>query len=302
MIDLATLLTKQPLVERDGVLDFIGDGAADYCGNFGDQWNRFRTLQIDSLSGSDESHRRFFAETGWTPAELEGKLILDAGCGAGRFAEVALEHGAFVVAVDLSDAVHACRQTLQRFPRARYMILRADLFDLPLAHKRFDGVYSLGVLQHTPAPLDAIGRLSRHVRTGGRLAVWVYEKKKSHLRALLPRLWIRRLTANWSSHTKLGMARLLTGLFFPIGWMLSWLGRPGEIASYFLPYACRHHLARGDLGRQWDYCVMDTYDWYGPKYEIAQTESDLIATCVAVGLKDVRRLPARGMAIVGHGS
>ena len=44
----------------------------------------------------------FASKTGWGSADLEGKLVLDAGCGMGRFAEVAASHGARVVGVDLS--------------------------------------------------------------------------------------------------------------------------------------------------------------------------------------------------------
>jgi SAM-dependent methyltransferase len=300
--DLRTLLTHPPAVEKDGVLDYVAGSAAeaDYCANFGDQWNRFREVQIDSLSGRTESRDRFYAETGWSPAELAGKTILDAGCGAGRFMEIALEAGARVIGVDLSEAIYASRKTVARFPADRYLLVRADLFDLPLAHGAFDGVYSLGVLQHTPDPLGAVGRLARHLAPGGRLATWIYEVRRSHLRWASTRLYIRAMTANRSDVFKRRMARALTAAFFPVGWALSWFGRPGQVASYFLPYACRHHHGRGDLRRQWDYSVMDTYDWYGPKYELSQTDPDVRQAMTAAGLKNVRRLPARGMAIVGE--
>lgn len=36
-------------------------------------------------------------------------MVLDAGCRAGHFAEIALRFGAQVVAVDYSNAVEACR-------------------------------------------------------------------------------------------------------------------------------------------------------------------------------------------------
>jgi SAM-dependent methyltransferase len=114
--DLRELVSRSPLLERDCVLEFIAD-SGDYCENFGKQWNRFREIQIDSLQGSRESHNRFYSETQWKPEELTGKLLLDAGCGAGRFAEVALEAGARVVAVDLSSAIYACQKTLSRFPK-----------------------------------------------------------------------------------------------------------------------------------------------------------------------------------------
>ncbi len=299
-MNLRSLLVRPPIREKDGVLDYIADGAEDYCANFGDQWNRFRLIQIDSFTGLRESHNRFFSETDWNPEDLKNKVILDAGCGAGRFAEVALECGAYLVAADLSEAAYACRQTLARFPSDRYLVIRGSIFDLPLHQGRFDGIYSLGVLQHTPDPLEAIRCLAKHLAPWGRLATWIYEVRRSHLRFIQPRLWIRGLTASWGTLAKLRMSRALTAMFFPLGWLLSWLGRPGQLASYFLPYACRHHLGRGSWQRQWDYCVMDTFDWYGPRYELSQTENDVISAYRSAGLVGIRRIQARGMAIVGN--
>jgi hypothetical protein len=145
-----------------------------------------------------------------------------------------------------------------------------------------------------------VRRLARFLAPGGRLATWIYEVRRSHLRFLQPRLWVRGLTASRSTRFKLGLSRFLTAAFFPLGWSLSWLGRPGELASYFLPYACRHHLGRGSWRRQWDYCVMDTFDWYGPRYELSQNEGDVMAAYNSAGLTDIRRTKARGMAILGH--
>src|SRR5438067_9802609 len=140
MTNLQDLLTAKPLRVRDGVLDFIDGSDADYCENFGDQWTRFRTVQLDSISGKQESRRRFFSETGWNPRDLEGKVLLDAGCGAGRFAEVALEAGARVIAADISEAAFQCRRSLERFPEDRYLVIRADLFALPLLAGSLDGI------------------------------------------------------------------------------------------------------------------------------------------------------------------
>jgi len=278
----------------------LADERDDYCANFGDQWNRFGHIQLDSASGSRESHERFYRETGWDPAQIKGKVLLDAGCGAGRFAEVALEAGAYVVAVDISSAAYACRQNLARFPSSQYLVVRASILDLPFKRQSFDGVYSLGVLQHTPDPLGAVKHLSEFVAPEGRFATWVYEKHADWKEAFLPRVWIRAITAKWSDPTKLSMSKILTAIFFPLGWILSWFGRPGQLASWFLPYAARHQYGRGDLKRQWRYCVLDTFDWYGPEYEIRQVESEVRDAMVAGGLADVRRQRTLGLAMVGE--
>jgi SAM-dependent methyltransferase len=298
-VPLRELVTREPQRSVGDVLEFVND-EADYCSNFGKQWNLFRTVQVDSLTGSTESRHRFFAETGWTPSELAGRVVLDAGCGAGRFAEIALEAGARVVAVDLSEAAYACRRTIERFPSEKRLVLRADLDELPLREGSFDGIYSLGVLHHTPDPLSTLRGLVRFLAPGGRLAVWIYERPRPDVRWLQPRTWLRSLAASWSAGSKLRLATFVTAGCFPLGWTLSWLGRSGERLCHFLPYAARHHLARGNLRRQWTYSVLDTFDWYGPRYEQPQRAEDVMDALRSAGLVAVCRLPARGMAIVGE--
>lgn len=299
MPDLRSLLIRAPYADQGGVLDYV-TGTDDYAVNFGRQWNRFRDIQLDSQSQSNESHQRFFSETGWDPTFLQGAVLLDAGCGAGRFAEIALEHGAYVVAVDLSEAAYATARTLSRFPTDRYLVVRSDLRDLPFPHAAFDGIYSLGVLHHTPDPLHSLRTLVPYLKPGGLLSVWIYEKRTPDISTLQPRTWVRRLTQARSLPAKYFLSVLLVALFFPLGWLLSWFGRPGELASHFLPYAARHQRARGNLRRQWEYSLLDTFDWYGPAFDLPQTEADVVEAMRTAGLQQVRRLPARGMAITGQ--
>ena len=152
-----------------GVPRFVGDGPTDYTENFSLQWNRFRRTQLDSFSGVPISEERFLRQTGWPPAALAGRLVLDVGCGAGRFAEVALKHGARVVAVDRSKAVEACIENLGTSDRL--LVLQADMFNLPLRAGAFDFVYCFGVLQHTPDFELSIQSLVRKAKPGGEIVV-----------------------------------------------------------------------------------------------------------------------------------
>ena len=85
----------------------------NYADNFGEQWNHFRLTQLDSYAGHPISADRFWAATNWKPKDLKGKTIIDIGCGAGRFAEIALKAGTKVIAVDYSSAVEACYRILR---------------------------------------------------------------------------------------------------------------------------------------------------------------------------------------------
>ena len=62
----------------------------NYADSFGLQWNRFAKTQIDSALGSNRSRDRFLHETLWNESRLKGKMVLDAGCGSGRFSEIAI--------------------------------------------------------------------------------------------------------------------------------------------------------------------------------------------------------------------
>jgi uncharacterized protein YbaR (Trm112 family) len=72
-----------------------------YAESFGLQWNKHRQVQLDSHTHLPLSRNRLFAATGW-PERLEDELILEVGCGAGRFTEVLMTTGARVLSFDLS--------------------------------------------------------------------------------------------------------------------------------------------------------------------------------------------------------
>jgi len=140
---------------RNGIPRFVAE--SNYADNFGMQWNHFRKTQLDSHSGHPISSERYWKATGWSPEMMKGKWVLDAGCGAGRFAEVALGAGANVVALDYSSAVDACHANLKHHPNLH--VVQGDIYALPFAPETFDFVYSLGVLQHTPDVAAAFAAL-----------------------------------------------------------------------------------------------------------------------------------------------
>ena len=107
-IELGSLVTEDRKyfyqIER-GVPRFVEE--SNYADNFGMQWNLYSKTQLDSFSGHDISANRFWKATGWKASEMKDKWVLDAGCGSGRFSEIALSAGAKVVALDYSSAVDA---------------------------------------------------------------------------------------------------------------------------------------------------------------------------------------------------
>ena len=105
---------------------------------------------------------------------MKNKIILDAGCGAGRFAEIALKTGAQIIAIDFSRAADVCYENLKN--HSNIEVIQADIYNLPFDLESFDYVYSLGVLQHTPDVKNAFLSLTKVLKKDGLICVDFYEK------------------------------------------------------------------------------------------------------------------------------
>ena len=110
------------------------------------------------------------------PAEyFRNKLVLDVGCGSGRWTFALASLGATVVAVDFTNAgVEVTNQGTGQFENVS--VLQADIFNLPLRPESFDFVVSWGVLHHTRDTRAAFERVHPLVRRGGQLYVMIYER------------------------------------------------------------------------------------------------------------------------------
>jgi 2-polyprenyl-3-methyl-5-hydroxy-6-metoxy-1,4-benzoquinol methylase len=165
----------------------------NYAGAFGEQWKKYRLTQLDSYTGVPITENRMKRCFGNDLTDLRGKTVLEAGCGAGRFTEILLKHGAKVVSIDLSDAVEA---NAENFPiNDNHLIVQADICELPFKDGQFDVVMCLGVIQHTPNPEKTIAALYRNIKPGGSLvidhythALSYYTKTTALIRAVLKRL------------------------------------------------------------------------------------------------------------------
>jgi arsenite methyltransferase len=108
-----------------------------------------------------------------------GKIILDAGCGAGvagmlLFGELILEHD--YLGVDISTAADVAR-TRFREHNIPGDFLRADISCLAVPDSSLDIIFSEGVLHHTDSTEHTLKHLARKLVTGGRFLFYVYRKK-----------------------------------------------------------------------------------------------------------------------------
>jgi len=268
----------------------------NYASSFGFQWNLFGRTQLDSHTGLPISRDRLFESTGWDPADLDGKTVLDIGCGAGRFTEIVLSAGAEVIAVDSSTAVDACRQNF--VPHPRLNVVQADIHHLPFQGESFDFLYCFGVLQHTPDVRRAFLSLSGMLRKGGRLAVDVYPKL--WLNALWPRYWLRPLTCRMSHSRLLGLVRWMVAILLPVSLAVGRLPRVGRRLRHVIPVANREpdFPLSPDHLKEW--AVLDTYDMLAAAYDQPQSAQTLAEWFEQAGLREsevFRRGPLVGRGV-----
>ena len=246
-----------------------------YVTNFSMEWDLHRNTQLDSISGTGESERTFIEKTGFDLQMLKGKLILDAGCGSGRFMEIAAKYGAEVVGVDLSYAVDSAFANMGL--NKIINIIQADIFDLPLKIESFDFIYSIGVLHHTPSTKDAFMHLPGLLKKNGEIAIWVYSDEPFTMTVYNRVSNFYRL---FTTRMPLRMLYRLCHIAVPLYHLYKIKGL-GHIFRVMLPLSI-HPDPR--------WRVLDTFDWYSARYQWKHTYSEVAGWFKEAKLQDIVKL------------
>lgn len=257
----------------NGVIRFVG--AQEYAGSFGFQWKLYSRTQLDDAS-SQRSESAFRRRTGFRPEDLKGKLVLDVGCGMGRFAEVATRWGAHVVGIDLSLASEVAAKNLADRTAT---IFQADVFKLPFAPGSFDYIYSIGVLHHTPDCEQAFKSLPKLLKPGGRIAIWLYSAYNPWYR--MSDVY-RKVTRKMAPETLHKFCRLVVPLY-SLHQGLKKIPLVGKFTSSALAWAIPMSHNKDATWR-----VLDTFDWYSPWYQSKHTYEEVFRWFEACGLEDLR--------------
>jgi len=229
-----------------GVPRFVGQDA--YTESFSYEWQRFSRTQLDSRTGRSDTRDRLQASLNGPLEQLRNKRVLDAGCGTGRFAEIVARYGGEYVGLDYSFAIDAAEQNVGSLPNVH--LVQADLFHLPFRTEVFDLVISLGVLHHTPDPPRAFAQLPRVLKPGGQLSITVYDAGNK-VYVASTKFW-RRITTRLPRRLLHTLSYAAAPLYYL--WTLPGLGLLLRSVAFI------------SLERDWRWRVLDTFDWYSPRY------------------------------------
>jgi len=120
------------------------------------------------------SHRHL---PGWIASMRPGASVLDVGCGVGLDSAAMARHCLSVTAVDLTivGVATAHRRAREQHIDATYAC--ADAEHLPFADRRFDYVYSFGVIHHAADTQACIDEALRVLKPGGEALIMLYHRR-----------------------------------------------------------------------------------------------------------------------------
>lgn len=258
--------------------------------SFGFEWLRYQ------VTGPAENAAFFHRATGFGAGDLAGRLTLDAGCGMGRFTEVAAGLGAEVVGLDLSRSVErAWRENRSRPPLRRRNVhfVQGDLMRPPFAPGTFERIFSVGVLHHTPDTRRAFHSICPLLAPGGRIAIWVYRTYQPEVPVGLHKRAFEQV-AEWINDgvravtTRLPHSWLhqLCRAAVPLGWLKRQAGRHRALKVALWPLLLPPVSDHPDPQVR----LCDTFDWLSPRFQWKHTTAEVRDWFAEAGLTDVRAL------------
>ena len=259
-LDCQTCGTRTPVVRE--IPRLAGD---TYASSFGRQWNRY------DVARTEEDEATFQIKTGVAPASLAGKLVLDAGCGGGRYSRLLGSHEARVLGVDLSAAVEKaatlCAGSAGRVHRPGRS---AGPYLWPTPRSIWSSRSACFITRPT--------RAGRSRRLPGRSSRAGGLRSGSTARTRWPQEWLN--TGLRTMSTRLP-ARVLEPLCAGLG----------VLGSVPILNRTLNKIANFSSHPDWTLRVCDNFDWYAPRYQSHHSLIELTTWFAEEGFEDISELP-----------
>jgi 2-polyprenyl-3-methyl-5-hydroxy-6-metoxy-1,4-benzoquinol methylase len=262
---------------------------------FGFEWKAHHAGQFETetLFGRtrEQDWEMVTQAMGISDADMRGAIVLDAGCGSGRFCELFADHGAAtVIGVDMNDAVDDAAQRCRAYDNIH--IVQGNIFALPFRPAAFDVIWCNGVIHHTADAAGAHRSLAKHVRPGGILYVWVYPARFNPFRLMRTVLRAARVH-RWSPRALQLLASMMARMSLPM------------LVFYRAARAVPGLRPRSAWGRRsvrhrtLDELKLTWFDALSPEFDSRHTEDEVVGWFLGEGFSDIAVLEEPKVGVRG---
>ncbi|MBA3705096.1 MAG: class I SAM-dependent methyltransferase [Bacteroidetes bacterium] len=261
-----------------GIPRFINYTENNYAASFGYEWHKWPRTQFENenIGKPMEGHTRNFWEKviGEKDINLQGKLVLDVGCGPGRFIDISREKGADVIGLDYSSAVEVANKNFNADPNV--CICQADALMLPFKKQSFDLAYSIGVLHHTPNPKLGLEQIFQVVKSKGLVGICVYEKGGIYDKTFT-HLW-RKFFNLLKPIFKNSIPKIYTYCIVYFSKAISWVPPLRKTVKFFFPNCYLPDI---------NWSLLDTFDMISPSYQSGHTSYEVFNWFKEIGFTQI---------------
>lgn len=180
--------------------------------SFGEEWTKFSTFTDNEIKKIGSEYFDIVDEK----ILNKDHVVLDLGCGTGRWSKFLADKVKFIEAVDPSSAIFSAAKLLNNMPNVRAVM--SDIDNLPYHEESFDFAISLGVLHHIPNTRAALRKLVKKVKLNGHVLIYLYYnlENRSSLYRLIFRMtdFCRRIISKLPTIIKIFICETIAFLIY----------------------------------------------------------------------------------------
>ena len=156
-------------IEVDSFINNVGTNSDSLTiESFGNEWEKFNFFSDDEIVNAGKQYFDIVSQS----ILNKDTIVLDAGCGSGRWSRYISPKVKLIEAIDPSKSiVHAKKNN---FDLKNIRFTHAGIENIPFENESFDFIFSLGVLHHIPDTEEALSELFKKLKNGGSILLYLY--------------------------------------------------------------------------------------------------------------------------------
>ena len=168
--------SRKPVMEIDfsgvRIASFVSDSDQnidkDTVNSFGEEWTKFSSFSEEEIKNAGDQYFDIVTE------EIcnSSSVVLDMGCGTGRWSKYLANRVKFIEAIDPSKAVLSASKLTKDLKNVR--VTQAGVDSIPFADESFDFAMGVGVYHHIPDTQKAVSDTVKKIKKGGYLLIYLY--------------------------------------------------------------------------------------------------------------------------------